>query len=172
MRARPPLFTKGFLLFFLFLFSSDVFSGFFSTIWGAPTSSRLLFEPYGLHIFCGDSIHLCTNSSDYEQPNNAQFLTQLTWKGYAIGTFTNSYSHQTGYIAVDREVISSKHFGLSYLLGVIAGYHNDDGSFGHVFHGYPFPLVALDGRLNITKRFTLDMGFYGIGVLFGASYFF
>lgn len=172
MRSGRNLRTNTFLLPFLFFWSPIGCAAFYSNLWGSPTSSRLLFEPYGVHIFCGDSMHVCNNSHDYEQPNNAQFLTQLTWKGYAFGTFTNSYSHQTGYIAADRQVISNKYFGLSYLIGVIAGYHSNDGSFGHIFHGYPFPLLALDGRFKATKRISLDLGFYGIGVLFGASYFF
>ena len=139
---------------------------FWHHLWGKRAPNSITALPYAYHA-------LGVNNG---QPNNQVFLFGLTVHGYTAGTFLNSFRRRVYYAGVERNVYDSKYFSAGYLLGIMHGYHGSlHRSFGKhgvgkIIGGDPGPLFSLYGLLHVTKQFSIEIAYFGVGGLGGVNF--
>ncbi|WP_045094994.1 hypothetical protein [Legionella fallonii] len=142
----------------------DPFVTIAKAVWGKPTSSRLIFLPFGYHVI--------------QNPwgeNNNQWLVDITFRGIAAGTFINSCKSRVYYGGVERDIYSVQQVTFHYVLGIMHGYRGKCGiaeALGPVIGHDPGPIIGLGASWSPAKHVSLDLVSYGVGVLGGFSYIF
>lgn len=155
------------LIFFLGLllisFACSVYANFMSALWGKSPQSSIIFEPIGYHII--DAYR------DQPQPNNMNYLVSINYKTFIIGTFNNSLHHQVYYAGINRDFFNYKKLTLNYMFGIMHGYGNFlQDTLGPTLGNDPGPLLAFNIRYNLVKNVDFFSSYFGVGILFGASY--
>lgn len=144
--------------------NNDPFVTIAKAVWGTPTSSRLIFLPFGYHVI--------------QNPwgeNNNQWLVDITFRGIAAGTFINSCKSRVYYGGVERDFYSIQQITFHYVFAIMHGYRGKCGiaeALGPVLGHDPGPIVGLGASWSPAKHVSVDLVSYGVGILGGFSYIF